>query len=62
VGRPSDYTEEIGDEICLEIATTDKSLETICESKPEFPCARTVYRWIIASSELPNLPYGILRI
>lgn len=47
-GRPSKYTEEIGEAICLEIATTDKGLETICNEDDRFPSARTVYRWIIA--------------
>lgn len=50
MGRPSDYTEAIGEEICLEIATTDKGLEAIC-SPDGFPDARTVYRWIIKHEE-----------
>src|SRR5579871_3891881 len=50
MARPSSYTEQIGEEICLEIATTDKGLEEIC-SVDEFPEARTVYRWIIKHEE-----------
>lgn len=50
MGRPSLYTEELGDQICLEVATTDKGLDSICESD-EFPSSRTVYTWLIKHEE-----------
>jgi hypothetical protein len=31
IGRPSAYTKEIGDQICTEISTSNKSLRTICK-------------------------------
>ena len=46
MGRPSEYSLEIGEEICLEVATTDKGMEAICEEE-RFPSARTVYSWLI---------------
>jgi hypothetical protein len=50
MGRPSSYSEEVAEEILLEIATTDKGLDKICESD-SFPESRTVYRWILANQE-----------
>lgn len=34
------------------IATTHGSLESICNSNPEFPSARTVYRWLDSNESL----------
>lgn len=39
-------------QILEHIATTPKSLNAICTENPEFPDARTVYRWIDADEEL----------
>ena len=43
-GRPSTYTDEMGDKIC-DLLTQGKSLRKICESD-EFPAASTVYVWL----------------
>lgn len=45
-GRPSDFTQEIADEICERIATTPRGLDFICEGEESFPSARTVNRWL----------------
>lgn len=44
-GRPSSFTQEVADRICVEIATTSKSLKTIC-SLDDMPDAATVMRWL----------------
>lgn len=44
-GRPTAYTEEIGEKICLEIATSSKGLATICKQEG-FPCTTSVYKWL----------------
>lgn len=44
-GRPSQFTEELADKICGEIATTSKSLKTIC-SDDGMPTVRTVLSWL----------------
>lgn len=44
MGRKSDFTPEIGEEICLQIATSSKSLRTICaELKIK---VRSVLNWL----------------
>lgn len=43
-GRPSTYTEEMGDRIC-DLLTEGRSLRKICMSD-EFPAASTVYVWL----------------
>lgn len=44
-GRPEIFTQEAADEICEQIATTTRSLRTICED--EFlPSVGTVLKWL----------------
>lgn len=47
-GRPSDYTDEIAEEICELIATTPRGLDFICNTHDDLPSARTVARWLAA--------------
>lgn len=44
-GRPELYTPEIADKICAEIATSTKSLKTICKAD-DMPSVMTVLRWL----------------
>lgn len=44
-GRPESYNTEIADRILTEIATTSKSLRSICES-PDLPSVKTVLKWL----------------
>lgn len=44
LGRPSDYTQELADRICEQLAE-GKSLRTICRAE-DMPEARTVFRWL----------------
>jgi hypothetical protein len=44
-GRPSDFTAALGDMICAEIATSSKSIKTICKAK-NMPHPATVMRWL----------------
>ena len=45
MGRPTDFTPELGDQICARIATSSKSLKRICEAD-DMPSAVTVYTWL----------------
>ena len=44
-GRPNIYTEELAISICKEIASTSKSLRTICKQEG-MPCVATVLTWL----------------
>ena len=44
MGRPSEFTQEIGDEICS-LLVSGLSLRSICK-KDEFPSVGTVLRWV----------------
>lgn len=44
-GRPSSYSQEIAERICLELSTNVEGLESICNRINDFPDARTVYLW-----------------
>jgi hypothetical protein len=44
VGRPTDYTDELGDKICAQLVE-GKSLVKICQVK-SMPCTQSVYRWL----------------
>lgn len=48
-GRPSDYTEELAETICLRLAEGE-SLRSVCRDDG-MPCKKTVLRWI---SRLPE--------
>ena len=45
MGRPEIYTPQIANEICKEIATSSKSLRTICDNE-NMPCVATVLNWL----------------
>lgn len=44
LGRPSDYTQDLADRICEQLAE-GTSLRTVCLSE-DMPSARTVFRWL----------------
>lgn len=48
MARPSDYTEELGLEICTRVVESDHGLEQVCEAD-DMPSARTVFRWLAAN-------------
>lgn len=50
MGRPSDYTEEIGDLICDGIARK-VPLARLCDEDDRLPTPRTVYKWLRVHKE-----------
>jgi len=46
-GRPSTYTEELAEDICLQVSTTPKMLEDLCEENEHWPSANCIYEWRI---------------
>jgi hypothetical protein len=57
-GRPSEFTQEIADELCERIATTPRGLDFICNGEDRFPSARTVNKWL---SDRPEFVQSYLR-
>lgn len=57
-GRPSSYSEEIGDDICERLANGE-SLRRICLT-PDYPRQATVFRWL-ASNEKFREQYRVAR-
>lgn len=45
-GRLTDYTKEMGDEICDAIATHDLGIWQLCKLNPHWPCEQTIFRWM----------------
>lgn len=45
LGRPTEYSQQVADEICEAISTTNKSLKTICQPE-NMPAVRTVLYWL----------------
>lgn len=41
------YTDELGEEICLKLATNPKSIQKLCGENPDWPCFQTIYEWRI---------------
>lgn len=46
MARPTLYTKELGDELCLRIATSERSLRRICREDDDMPCIATVMNWL----------------
>ncbi len=44
-GKPTMYTEELGDEICEVIAASPKGLIALCKENPHWPVREVIYRW-----------------
>lgn len=49
-GRPTDYTEELGDFIC-EGVSRKTPLARLCDENEDLPNPRTVYRWLRTHKE-----------
>ena len=49
VGRPSDYTQELADRICGELAL-GKSMRKVCEAE-DLPHVRTIFKWLRTNDE-----------
>ncbi len=47
MGRPTDYTVELADEICFTVATSSKALRTLCQENSHWPNANTICEWRI---------------
>lgn len=45
-GRPSIYNKELAEEICEQIATTNKGIATILKEKEEYPSESSFYGWL----------------
>jgi predicted Zn-dependent protease len=45
MGRPTLYSEELADKICMLVASTDEGLDHICEQHEDLPAATTIYQW-----------------
>lgn len=50
MARPSDYSQELADEICEAIATGG-ALYRLCDQFDNWPSERTVYRWLEDSDQ-----------
>lgn len=53
-GRPSGYTEELGDRICREVSISTDSLGKICRENKGFPNPKTIYAWRIDHENFGN--------
>ena len=47
LGAPFTYTKELGDEICLKVATCGYGLSQLCKENPHWPCRQTIFEWRI---------------
>ncbi len=47
IGRPTDYTEALADEICEKVSTDSRSLVYLCVENPHWPHRSNVYKWLL---------------
>ncbi len=46
-GVPLTYTQELGEEICIKIATSDYGLKRLCAENPHWPTRKCILEWRI---------------
>lgn len=46
LGRPSTYTDELAQEICDAIASTNEGLVALCEQNPHWPTRANIFIWM----------------
>lgn len=51
MGRPSKYTEELAQEICNTLATTDIGIAKLCEMNPHWPEITSLKLWRITNED-----------
>lgn len=45
-GRPTDYTQELADEICNTIASSSVGTKKLCKKNPNWPSQDTIFTWL----------------
>lgn len=54
-GVPLTYTKELGEEICLKVATHGYGLSRLCAENPHWPCRQTIFEWRIKVKEFGDI-------
>lgn len=54
-GRPTDYTKELGLEICDKISNSSKGLRTLCNENTHWPDRSNIFRWRLRIKEFRDL-------
>ena len=55
LGRPTVFNQEVAEIICEQVATTSKSLKTICEGD-NMPSVRTLLSWLSQGEKIDGKP------
>lgn len=55
VGRPTDYTIELAEEICDAIACSSKGLKPLCNANNHWPDRKNIYQWIKKHPEFRSM-------
>jgi hypothetical protein len=55
LGRPSDYSLKIAEEICDAIASTSHGLRRLCKENPHWPERRNIYHWLKKHKDFRHL-------
>jgi len=55
MGRHTEYTAELGREICETIATNGSGLATLCKANPHWPHRDTIYTWLRTQKDFADL-------
>jgi hypothetical protein len=50
-GRPSKYSVELMDEICVAILNSDKGIARLCKEHKNWPCKKTIFNWLNKSKD-----------
>ena len=54
MGRPTDYNDDISQQICEAISTSSFGLKKLCKENPHWPSHQTVYMWRFRHKEFDD--------
>jgi hypothetical protein len=54
-GKPTMYTKELAEEICIEISTSGHGLKRLCQLNTGWPTRKTIHMWRIKNEEFGDM-------
>lgn len=54
-GRPSTYNDQLGEEICAAISSSEEGLKHLCDKNPHWPHRATIFTWRRINEKFRNM-------
>lgn len=54
IGRPTDYNQDIADDICEQTKGSSRGIEWLCRQNPHWPTRSQIYKWLAIHPEFAH--------